>query len=65
MKPPDRQDRKKCWESRDAYYSCLDASGILKPGDEGKACTEQLKGFEKNCAKSWVRDSVYSLSEWI
>jgi cytochrome c oxidase assembly factor 6 len=52
--PPARQDRQKCWDSRDAYYACLDASNVLKPGEEGTACSRQLKEYEKNCAKSWV-----------
>ena len=53
-KPPARQDRQKCWESRDAYFACLDAAGVLKPGDEGKACESQRKTYEQSCAKSWV-----------
>ena len=53
-KPPARQDRKRCWESRDAYHACLDAAGIVKPGDEGSACEKQREAYEKNCAESWV-----------
>lgn len=53
-KPPDRQDRRKCWESRDAYFACLDAAGFVKPGDEGKSCSAELKKYEGSCAKSWV-----------
>ncbi|KAI5119452.1 hypothetical protein M0805_008389 [Coniferiporia weirii] len=53
-KPPARQDRQKCWESRDAYFACLDASGVVKPGEEGKACSAQLKSYENDCAKSWI-----------
>ena len=52
---PLRQDRKRCWESRDAYFACLDAQGVVKPGDEGSACSATKKSFEQNCAKSWVR----------
>lgn len=53
--PPLRQNRKQCWESRDAYFACLDAKGVVKPGDEGTACADVKKPYEKNCAKSWVR----------
>lgn len=49
-----KKDRKKCWESRDAYYSCLDKSGVLKPGEEGSSCKKELVEYEKSCAKSWV-----------
>jgi cytochrome c oxidase assembly factor 6 len=50
-----RQDRAKCWETRDAYFSCLDRVGVVKAGEEGTACAAELKSYEKNCAKSWVR----------
>ena len=50
-----REDRQQCWDSRDAYFSCLDNAGVLKPGEEGKACQSQKTGYEQNCAKSWVR----------
>ncbi|KAF8975975.1 cytochrome oxidase c subunit VIb-domain-containing protein [Cyathus striatus] len=49
-----RQDRKKCWDSRDVYYACLDGAGVVKAGTEGSACSKQLKEYEKNCAKSWI-----------
>lgn len=50
-----RQDRIKCWEKRDAYFSCLDRSGVVKAGEEGGACSSEYKKYEENCAKSWVR----------
>ncbi|KAJ3834169.1 hypothetical protein F5878DRAFT_631204 [Lentinula raphanica] len=55
-----REDRKKCWEARDSYFSCLDNAGVLKPGDETKAgaCSSENKAYEQNCAKSWVRCSM-------
>ncbi|KAJ8453819.1 hypothetical protein ONZ45_g19556 [Pleurotus djamor] len=49
-----RQDRQKCWETRDAYYACLDKVGVLKAGDEGSACKAENLEYEKNCAKSWI-----------
>ena len=50
-----RDDRKKCWESRDLYFSCLDAAQVVVPGSEGDRCNAQNKAFQQNCAKSWVR----------
>ncbi len=52
--PTSRADRQKCWESRDAYFACLDGANVVKPGDEGTACADVRKTYEKNCAKSWV-----------
>jgi cytochrome c oxidase assembly factor 6 len=55
---PDRSARAKCWEARDAYFQCLDKNTIIdsltnKDAAE-KACGAENKGFEKNCASSWV-----------
>lgn len=55
---PDRSARAKCWEARDAYFQCLDKNTIIdsltnKDAAE-KACGVENKGFEKNCASSWV-----------
>jgi len=49
-----REDRSKCWEARDAYFSCLDAAEVVVAGTEGSKCAEQRKLYEQNCAKSWV-----------
>ena len=51
---PDRAKRRKCWETRDAYFTCLDRAGVVKPGEEKNACSEDKKRYETNCAKSWV-----------
>ncbi|KAK6527993.1 hypothetical protein TWF281_009252 [Arthrobotrys megalospora] len=55
---PDRSERAKCWESRDLFFSCLDKNDILdsiKDSDAAnKECGAQLKGFERDCASSWV-----------
>lgn len=61
---PDRTARAKCWEARDAYFQCLDKNTIIdsltnKDAAE-KACGAENKGFEKNCASSWV--SFYAFS---
>lgn len=53
--PPSRNARDLCWTARDAYFGCLDAKGVLAPGEEGRACLSDRKRFEKDCAKSWVR----------
>ncbi|KAK7017354.1 cytochrome oxidase c subunit VIb-domain-containing protein [Favolaschia claudopus] len=52
--PPTREERQKCWESRDAYFVCLDRAGVVKPGTEGKACSAENRLYEKTCAQSWV-----------
>ncbi|KAJ9145470.1 hypothetical protein NKR23_g5397 [Pleurostoma richardsiae] len=55
---PDRTERKRCWESRDAYFSCLDKSDILDAiKDEkaaAKACKNESTAFERDCAAEWV-----------
>jgi cytochrome c oxidase assembly factor 6 len=53
--PVNRLDRQKCWDSRDAYFACLDDAGVLEAGKEGNACTSQNAKYKENCAKSWVR----------
>lgn len=52
---PSRQNRQKCWETRDSYFDCLDRANIIKPGDEGNSCAKEKQLYEDNCAKSWVR----------
>lgn len=55
--PASRQDRQRCWDSRDAYFACLDAANVVKPGDEGTACNATKSTYEKDCARSWVRQT--------
>ncbi|KAF9510221.1 hypothetical protein BS47DRAFT_1319792 [Hydnum rufescens UP504] len=50
-----REERQKCWESRDLYFGCLNSLSIVAPGEEGSQCSAQKKVYEKNCAESWVR----------
>lgn len=61
---PDRTQRAHCWEARDAYFRCLDKHEIvdsIKEKDKAaKACAAEAKGFEANCASSWVCDIVLS-----
>lgn len=63
---PDRSQRAKCWEQRDLYFSCLDKHEIVDSIGEkdksAKACGEESKGFEANCASSWVSGFSFSHS---
>jgi hypothetical protein len=50
-----RSERQKCWDTRDAYFKCLDAAGVLTPGEEAKGqCQAENQVYEQNCAKSWA-----------
>jgi len=55
---PDRVKRAKCWDSRDAYFQCLNKNNILDAIREKeaaeKACAKESASFEQNCASSWV-----------
>lgn len=52
--PPTRQERQKCWESRDAYFACLDGVGVIRAGTEGKSCSAENRAYHETCAQSWV-----------
>ncbi|KIO26732.1 glycosyltransferase family 20 protein [Tulasnella calospora MUT 4182] len=54
MDPPNRTQRQRCWEARDAYYKCLDSLKVNTPGEEGGKCAEEVAAFSKACAASWV-----------
>ncbi|KAI9635030.1 cytochrome oxidase c subunit VIb-domain-containing protein [Dioszegia hungarica] len=54
---PTREQRKHCWESRDAYFACLDKGNVMvaggtEPGEAG--CKAERKGYEVHCGKSWI-----------
>lgn len=55
---PTRTERKKCWESRDAYFACLDRNNILDAVKDDKAAAKNCGGesavFERDCASEWV-----------
>ncbi|KAL1602858.1 hypothetical protein SLS60_006281 [Paraconiothyrium brasiliense] len=58
---PTKTTRQKCYESRDAFFECLDRNNILdsvntKKGRDAaaKSCGPADQAFEKNCAHSWV-----------
>ncbi|KAI9801706.1 MAG: hypothetical protein M1833_002388 [Piccolia ochrophora] len=56
---PNRTDRAHCWESRDAFFKCLDRNGIVDSiKDQSLAserCGAEDQAFGKNCASSWVQ----------
>lgn len=55
---PDRSERRRCWEARDAYFRCLDGAGIIDSLKEDKAaaraCPSEGAVFERDCAAQWV-----------
>lgn len=56
--PLKRNERKACWEARDAYFACLDKNNILdavKDADAALAnCPSENAKYEQDCATSWV-----------
>ncbi|ROT38368.1 hypothetical protein SODALDRAFT_295028 [Sodiomyces alkalinus F11] len=56
---PDRRERAKCWEARDAYFACLDRVGVidaLKDDKQArKGCPAENAAFERDCAAAWVK----------
>lgn len=46
---PNRKAREICWSFRDKLFECLD-----KYNEDMSKCTEEIKGVENNCSKSWV-----------
>ncbi|KAI6246631.1 Cytochrome c oxidase subunit 6B-like protein new16 [Erysiphe necator] len=55
---PDRTQRQKCWEARDAFFKCLDQHEIIDSIREkekaDKFCNLEEKPFRTECASSWV-----------
>jgi cytochrome c oxidase assembly factor 6 len=55
---PNRSQRAACWETRDAFFTCLDANNIVDSIKEAKkakdVCGSQEVAFEKECVGSWV-----------
>lgn len=49
MSFPNKEDRKKCWDSRDRYWQCLDGNK-----DEQELCQKQRKAYESSCPMQWV-----------
>lgn len=58
---PNRTARANCWRARDQFFDCLERNAIIdsikdKEGAQS-ACGEESKGFDKECASSWVCQS--------
>ncbi|KAI1187500.1 cytochrome oxidase c subunit VIb-domain-containing protein [Nemania serpens] len=57
---PDRSERRRCWDARDNFYSCLDKHDVIDSlSGEGKKtadkhCAQEDKAFQDNCAHAWV-----------
>ncbi|KAI5863908.1 cytochrome oxidase c subunit VIb-domain-containing protein [Durotheca rogersii] len=57
---PDRSERQRCWDARDAFYRCLDQHDVVDAlTGEGrkvadKKCASESKAFDANCASAWV-----------
>lgn len=66
---PDRTERRRCWEGRDAYFACLDRHGILDALKDEKAaasaCSAEAVAFETNCAKEWVSSARRERGRWM
>lgn len=50
MSFPNKEDRKRCWDSRDRYWECLDANN-----DDIAKCLETRKTYETGCPSQWVK----------
>lgn len=66
---PDRSQRAKCWEARDAFFQCLDKNNIVdslaEKGKADKACGKEDKQFGQDCASSWVSHGSLMIISWV
>lgn len=44
--------RKECWDARDAFFACADASS---EGQVEARCAREWEAFNKRCLPSWVK----------
>ncbi|PHH59580.1 hypothetical protein CDD81_2845 [Ophiocordyceps australis] len=57
---PTRDERQRCWASRDAFFACLDTHNIINTTTPAgataarKACPADNAAFERDCSASWV-----------
>ncbi|RYP54250.1 hypothetical protein DL769_010373 [Monosporascus sp. CRB-8-3] len=57
---PDRSERQRCWDARDAFWRCLDKHDVVDSlSSEGKRiadreCAPEHRVFERDCASAWV-----------
>jgi len=65
---PDRSQRAKCWEARDAFFQCLEKNDIIDSIGEktkaDKACGAEDNVFARDCASSWVRSPLAYVLEY-
>ena len=52
---PNKAERQKCWQARDAFWKCLDESA-----DDIAKCKAQRKLFEANCTAQWASFLFYN-----
>jgi len=50
MSFPNKEERQKCWDSRDRYWECLDQSG-----DQNDKCLQLRALYEAACPSQWVK----------
>lgn len=59
--PIDRSSRRQCWDSRDAFFQCLDKIDVINPLDPAQQkkikqnCQKQEAKFHNSCAESWIK----------
>ena len=44
-----KEEREKCWSSRDEYFNCLETNN-----EDKKNCEREWKNFEASCPETWV-----------
>uniref|UniRef100_L7M5M3 Putative cytochrome c oxidase subunit vib/cox12 n=1 Tax=Rhipicephalus pulchellus TaxID=72859 RepID=L7M5M3_RHIPC len=50
MSFPNKEQRQKCWDSRDRYWECLDSNA-----EDAKRCAEMKSLYETHCPSQWVK----------
>lgn len=50
MSFPNKEQRQKCWDSRDRYWECLD-----KNAENANRCAEVKSQYETHCPSQWVK----------
>ncbi|EDO28917.1 predicted protein [Nematostella vectensis] len=50
MPAPTTEERRKCHQTRDAYFKCVDENG-----SESALCKEAKALYDKSCPASWVK----------
>lgn len=54
MSFPTKEERTRCWDSRDRYWECLDKNGE-KDAVKGGPCGQLRDIFEKSCTPQWAK----------